>query len=368
MPTAVTLAGVDALSSGAAITTSNTTPNLAGVSIAAGHTTVTADSASSVRGSGNGIKIAWDATNGAGDYRMTLPSPGTAQVASNHFRRRVYYKTTTGAGADITLFQLNASAARAFTLLRRQTNGAFRILDAGNAALDSDIATVAATDATWYRIEMEADNTAGSGASTLIVRIYTLAGTKIYEKNITNANISTGAFNQMRTGASGYNATPGSHSFDADIWSDGGTGEFGPFTVPQTSARPLGVTSNAGAFVNTGGAASIQAALADELNTTYAISPDNPTGAVVEVNLTDVSHPLASGQATVLVSLDLDAASPAQTTTVDLYSDGTKISSRTYTPPANTITAYSWQPNTAEQAALAATSLTDVRLRFTTTI
>jgi hypothetical protein len=330
MTTNVAITGADALASGTDITATNLTPNFL-APVKGTNSTIKADSASSVRGSGNGIKMTWDANAGAAELRMTLPAPGTAQVASNIYKRRFYYRTTTGAGADITLFQLNASA-RAFTLLRRVTNGAFRILDSANAALDSDGGvTGIATDNTVYRVEMYADNTNGVGASTLIVRIYTLAGVKIYEKNITNAQLSTGAFIQWRMGASGYNATPGSHSFDADIFADGGPStEYGPFTVPQTSARPLGTTSNAGPFANTGGAASVAAALADELTTTYATSPDNPTGTVFEVNVTDVSHPLASGLAT--------------------------------------ITRYSWQPTTAEQTALAGTTLTDVRLRFTTTV
>ena len=134
--TIVTLAGVDALASGTTITQTNVTPNLNTAPAIGTGSTVKADSASSVRGSGNGIKITWDSNGSAGDYRMTLPAPGTAQVASNVFRRRFYYKTTTGAGADIAVTYLYASGGRAFTLQRRVANGAFRILDSANAAVD----------------------------------------------------------------------------------------------------------------------------------------------------------------------------------------------------------------------------------------
>lgn len=241
MPTLVSLAGLDSLTSGTNITTSNTTPTLVGVSKGT-NSTVTADSATVPSGfTGNGVKIGWDANAGAGDIRMTLPSTG--QSASNVYRESFYYRTTnTTPGADITLLQLNATL-RAFTLTQRSSTAGFRILDSTNAALD-----LSGTYAwnTWYRIEIQADNTSGVGASKLIISVYNMAGTLVGTySNTSTANLATGQFNQWRHGASGYNATPGNHGFYALRWSDGGTGEVGAFAPPlSTPTVTLGATTN----------------------------------------------------------------------------------------------------------------------------
>lgn len=245
MPTTVTLTGVDALSSGTAITTTNTTPNLAAVSKGTG-STVNADSSVPSGFSGNAIKVGWSTAGGAGDLRMTLPATG--QTASNVFRMNFYYRTATPTpGADISVLYAYQGANRAFTLTQRSANAGFRVLDGNGSGTALDLSGTYAWN-TWYRIEVQADNTGGPGASKLVINIYNMAGTLVGSyTNTTTANLGTGTgtFNQWRLGATGYNATAGDHAFFAVRWADGGTGDIGVF-APALSTP----TVTAGTIVN----------------------------------------------------------------------------------------------------------------------
>jgi hypothetical protein len=248
MPTLDTLTGVDALTSGTAITQTNVTPNLVQAPAAASGTTVLADSSVPSGYTGNAIKIAWTTSAGAGDFRMGLPATG--QTASTIFRTSFYYRTTTPTpGADISVFYAYQGGNRAFTLVQRSSTAGFRLLDGNGSGTALDLTgSGTPTWNTWYRIEIQADNTGGPGAAKLVANVYNMAGTLVVSySNTTTANLGTGSgtFNQWRAGATGYNATAGSHAFYGVRWSDGGTGDIGAFTTPlSTPTVTLGAVTN----------------------------------------------------------------------------------------------------------------------------
>jgi hypothetical protein len=129
--------------------------------------------------------------------------------------------------------------------------------------------------------------------------------------------------------------------------------------VRAASGRPESVDSNAGAFTIVGGSATQAAALADESDTTYIESSDNPSGAAIVTTVT----PMTSGGKRVLVRYRESAASPARSLLVEVLQGVTVIA--TFTPPAPTI---AWQDatydlTTSEVAAV--TNLNDLHLRIT---
>jgi hypothetical protein len=86
--------------------------------------------------------------------------------------------------------------------------------------------------------------------------------------------------------------------------------------VYTTSSRP-NFTDNAGLWTNTGGG-SINGALADESDATFAASPDNPENASMVVKLA----PMAPGAVSFPLRIDQTVSAPVSTVLVELL-DGT---------------------------------------------
>lgn len=130
--------------------------------------------------------------------------------------------------------------------------------------------------------------------------------------------------------------------------------------VTDTTARPQTLVTNPGVFTNVGGAASIPAALADESDTTYAESPDNPAGASFTVDFA----PLGSGPITIATRDVASSATPAITRLVELLEGSTVRASFSYaltTSAAN----HNYTLTTPENAAIVDRNA--LRLRFTDT-
>ncbi len=139
----------------------------------------------------------------------------------------------------------------------------------------------------------------------------------------------------------------------------GGTGtDDVTVNVKTTTARPDSLISNAGAFTILDGAASIVAGLADESDTTGALSPDNPSGAVLEYGV----EPLEPGAVTVSYRLRANTSSPARSVLTELRMGSTVIASQTDTP-TTTATTFSFVLDAGQLTAL--TGRTDLRIRHT---
>jgi hypothetical protein len=132
---------------------------------------------------------------------------------------------------------------------------------------------------------------------------------------------------------------------------DGAVSDPVDFTirVSDTTSKPTSVVANTGAFTNQGGAASLQAAVGDASDTTFARSPDNPSGAAIEFGHYDA--PLGLGVPKMRAKLKISAASPAITATVTLKQGSTTIATRT-TAVTTTATWYEWTLTSGEAAAI----------------
>jgi hypothetical protein len=140
------------------------------------------------------------------------------------------------------------------------------------------------------------------------------------------------------------------------------TGLPGPISNAQSTVRPNGVVTNPGVFTNQGGAASLEAALSDELDTTFVQSPANPAGASMTVSLPE----LATGTVTLNVKHKADTASPAISRVYALLQGTTVINTRTVNPLPTVTTAFSWSTSAAETSAI--TDRTQLRVRWTDSV
>lgn len=137
------------------------------------------------------------------------------------------------------------------------------------------------------------------------------------------------------------------------------TGLVGPVSSGATTVRPSGIT-NTDAWTNEGGAASLQAALADESNTTYVQSPANPTNDVFIMD-----YPVLADTLDIVVAVihSTSASSPVITHVYDLLQGSTVISTRTVVGVPTTPTAYSWTTSAGETAGV--TDRSQLKLRVT---
>ena len=128
-----------------------------------------------------------------------------------------------------------------------------------------------------------------------------------------------------------------------------------------STVRPNGMTS--ADFLNVGGAADRPTALADELDTTYVTSPDNPAGATGTIDFPT----LAAGPITVKVRHRASAASPTVSRLYEVLQGGTSIASRTVTLPSSW-TDYSFTLTAGELALVTDRSALHVRLTDTVNV
>lgn len=117
--------------------------------------------------------------------------------------------------------------------------------------------------------------------------------------------------------------------------------------VTDVTAVPSTLASNPGVWTNEGGAASIPAALADSSGTTFAASPDNPSGAAMSIGFL----PLGNGPITVgPLVLKVDNVTPARTVTVELMEGANIRATRTITGLTTTGVDHAFELTTAEEA------------------
>lgn len=154
----------------------------------------------------------------------------------------------------------------------------------------------------------------------------------------------------------------GIYTFQCQVTDNGGATGTDSVTIYVTSTTGLPVTtiSNPGGYTNVGGAATVEAAVADSSDSTYLQSPDAPAGAAVTLRL----NPLAPGQVTVTVRAQCSSASPPMEMDVALMQGGTVIGSWTDT----VTTSYAnYSHTTTELQAANISNFNDLRVRVTAT-
>jgi hypothetical protein len=173
-------------------------------------------------------------------------------------------------------------------------------------------------------------------------------------------NAGTGAITAADVGIVNQIATVASVSVDDVRFNDGSTTEIGPLPVTVTTATPTSVVDNSGVFTNQGGAASLQAALADASDATYVESPTSPANKTITLGI----GTLGSGSVKVSVRARLaPLGGPATTVKIELLQGATVVAAGTATAVADTWADYVLALTSAQNSAI--TDRSNLRVRLT---
>jgi hypothetical protein len=241
--------------------------------------------------------------------------------------------------ADFFLANFIAGGTTVARLMFSSSTGKLRLTDTRGLGAPVWTSAAALSVNTWYRIELYI--TINASAATETVAYYlgdsasAVDGTSINTGQTGSTAVDTAVFG--KTDTSTYTTA---HWYDSIQVEDAATGLIGawPTTVSST-VRPTSVTSNPGGWTNQGGAADMAAATADELDSTYAQSPANPTSAALTLKVGN----LDVGLPTVAVRNQATSASPPTTLLIELLENTTTRSSRTVNPVSTTWTDTTWQ-------------------------
>ncbi|MGN7799044.1 hypothetical protein [Leifsonia sp. 22587] len=285
-----------------------------------------------------GTTIVFDnafASQGSQCINMTNTGTSTVNarwtgISSTAFAASVYVYLTTAPTADLFLF----NAASGGTTVMRAT-----ITISGGAAKLSMLDTRGTTTRVWTAasafplnqwVRIEVYCTINAGAATYNAAYYLGDNsTAVDSTAVTNANTGSAAIDTFILGKTDSSAYTSPIRFDGVQTNDAATGYIGRWpATAATSVRPNSVVSNGGTFSNQGGAGSLSAAVADESDTTYIQSGDNPTGGSIVYGFALLS----SGDVTVKTRDQMSLSSPATKTLVELLQlpSNTVISSRTW--------------------------------------
>lgn len=253
--------------------------------------------------------------------------------------------------------QVSISTVASILINANNTIGIFNNAGTGIAQLDG---TVAITANTVYRLEVGIDAVAGSAQW----KLFTGDSTTVLDQAATTTAQLFGGFPiaKVRFGRVVGSGFIGTIQFDDIQLQDLATGLPGPISNAQSTVRPNGIVANPGVFTNQGGAASLEASLADELDTTFVQSPSNPAGASMTVSLPELSP----GTVTINVKHKADTVSPAISRVYALMQGATVINTRTVNPLPIATTAFSWSTSAGETTAI--TDRTQLRVRWTDTV
>lgn len=322
------------------------------VTITGSGSAITFDSAFGVR-STSGLKFVATASTTGCVARFT----GTA--GANYAFEGVITTPAANPSSNLTLVAFRSASGRNMSL-QWSTAGRLFVLDSGSTQVGDVAAAGLLANATQYRVAVLMFANATTAASgTVKVNVYTPTGTTPIsgaQLTSTAGNFTVNPFSVLELGSSA--AVAGTWGWDDVQWADGATTELGQIVVASSSVRPSSVIANGGSFTNQGGAADLAAALADESDTTYAQSPDNPSAAYIEYGFPT----LASGDVTVKTRNKATAGSPASQTLIELRQGSTVISSRTVTLTTSYVD-HTWTTSSAETSAI--TNRSDLRVRLT---
>lgn len=314
------------------------------------------DSAFAVRSTQCGLKILATGSGSAADARWTFTPNANLCVTV------VITLPAVAPSAPITVLRINdAASTRILSVTCFDSSGApaLRHIDSANTGVN--LITTGLSYATRYRLSLVLIGSSTT-AGHCVAKVYSDIGTTaLSSTTIPNANYTANPFSIIVVGATGFPTEGCQYGYDDLQWDDGQTVEIGPIIAGGASLRPSSVVSNPGVYVNVGGAADIAAALADELDTTYAQSPDSPSGSQATWGF----GTLNAGDVTTKTRNSVSAASPPVTRTIDLLQTATVISTRSITLPT-TITDHQWTTSPTETATI--TDRTALRVRITDTI
>jgi hypothetical protein len=268
--------------------------------------------------------------------------------------QRFYVRIPSAPTAATMIMQLRNSAGQACAL--NITTGRMLQMTNGLGAGIWTATTAMAVD-TWYRVELAVQAGTTTSNGTVNLSFYTLdSTTEIQNFTASNANLGTTNLSDVRWGKVSSTGT-WEIFFDSLKIDSSSTTFLGPHVTSVASVRPGAVVSNPGVWTNIGGAASLNAALADESNTTYIASPANPSAAAITFSMDGT---LNTGPVTVKIKADIDA-SVAATVDVSLMQGTTVIATRTYSVTTS-IQDFQFTTTTAETSAI--TNRSDLRIRL----
>lgn len=282
-------------------------------------------------------------------------------LGSSAFAVSFYMWIDTLPTAETFFCNITTSGGTRVILLELSNSGKFRVIDTTGTSTPVWTATNNFPTGQWVRVECYA--TLAAGTATINAAYYLGDSTTAVDfKNVTNGNTGATAADTAVFGKGD------SGTYASAFWLDGlqfqtaASALIGPYPATAASTvRPTTDISNAGGFSIGGGSGSISIALADESDTTFAQSPDNPTGSAAEVKF----GLLQSGLVTVKVRHLATASSPALTRTYNLKQGSTVISTRSVVLPT-TATDYSFTTTSTEAGNI--TDRSDLRLYWSDTI
>lgn len=324
--------------------TALTTGNSGATTISATGGAITYDSAAAQNGA-----LGYKFVSGAGNICIArFP----VDVANTVMAFEGSVTVPSAAGENILLASMRHASGIAFRIIWDQTIKAISVDEStviGNTEIARNL-----TPGGKYRVAVLLQVGASTTTGKYSVNLY--AGNATTPINATPVTKSTANLGTNPIAAGDFGVVSAAAASTTVMWddvrfSDGATTEIGsvPSTIaPANSVRPNSIASNPGAWVNVGGAASLDAALADESDTTYLETPAAPAGAAVSVGLA----PLTLGDVTIKARHQASAASPAVTRIYDLMQGTTVIATRSVTLPT-AWTDYTFTTTTAETAAIA---------------
>lgn len=331
-----------------------------------GGTSGTAFSLVSLAGAATATYSSVGATHGALGYR--LQSFGGASD-------KIYLRTDvagTGQFSGRLYFTLNALPAQAQNVFRLTdatlnlmsvgllSGNTMRVIDAAGATLGTY--ATALTAGTIYRLEFNWKKGTGTTDGQIAAKLFLgEATTPVYSYSATNVNAGTTNPVCWYLGA-GIVANVIDMTVDTTLYDDGQQVFLGPaVSTPTSAVVPSSVVSGTGWTAV--GASDIPTALADGLDTTYALSPDSPASSTLIVQS---SGNLAAGNVVVTPRMSKrDTSSTATAVVTLLDASGTAVAAaQTYTL-TTTPTSYPYSLTSAENTAL--TNRASLQWRFVVT-
>jgi|GEM_PF-4282905 len=291
--------------------------------------------------------------NGVG-VRSTFVWTGSF-TASTTMSSRFYIRIPSAPSVAEQIFSVrNATLfAGAINLTTAKT---LQVSQSDNAVLYTSLAL--ALD-TWYRVEIAHQVGTTTTTGGIWFAYYSLDSTTPIQTmfTATNANLLTTALASVNFGKLG---TTGNLEifYDSLKIDNTTTALLGPHITSVSSLRPASTVSNPGVWSDVGGAGSPAAALADEIDTTYIITPANPVAAAITLAMNGT---LDTGPVTVKVRGNIDTAI-AGTLDVALMQGTTLIATRQFSLTV-TITDFQFTTTTSETSAI--TARNDLQIRLT---
>lgn len=306
--------------------------------------------------SNNGAMHGSHCIHAQGNGGKALFSWNSASVAASKKQTfRTYLKIASLPSAELQIITPR-NATTYIGGVNMTTAGKLKATQLGGAGLFTTANALALN--TWYRIECSYE--VGTTASNGVIRFaYFLGnGATPVETQFTTTTADLGTAN-IEIWQMGKLSTSGSWDayWDSIEVSTTSSALMGPFNQPLSSLRPSDTLQYSGDWTYTGN--SWEAAVADESDTTYAQSAENPN---TDYIVFGPNGTLAAGTPVVKARLAMSAATPALKAKISLYQGSTEVASTTVNL-STTPTDYTLSLTSAQAASI--TSRADLRWRIT---